>query len=97
MKILQTNLFRKSVKKFHKNQKKYLDKAVRKIIDDPNLGEAKTGDLAGIRVYKFQILTQFILLAYIYDNKKIILILLTFGTHENFYRDLKKSKYTNRV
>ena len=92
MKIFQTNLFFKSVKKLHKNQKKYLDKAVRKIIDDLNLGEAKTGDLAGIRVYKFKILNQLTLLAYTHDNNKMTLILLTFGTHENFYRDLKKSK-----
>ena len=92
MKILQTNLFRKSVKKLHKNQKKYLDKAVRKIADDPSLGESKTGDLESIRVYKFKILNQLTLLAYTHDNKKRSLILLTFGAHENFYRDLKKSK-----
>ena len=92
MQILQTNSFRKAVKKLHKNQKKHLDKAIQKITNDPTLGEAKTGDLASVRVYRFKILNQLTLLAYTYDNNKMILILLTFGTHENFYRDLKKSK-----
>ena len=92
MKVFQTNLFRKAVKKLHKNQKKHLDKTIRKIISNPDLGEAKTGDLAGVRVYKFTMLNQLTLLAYTYNNKKIILILLAIGTHENFYRDLKKTK-----
>lgn len=92
MKVLQTNLFRKTVKKFHKNQKNHLDKVIRKIIGDPNSGDAKKGDLADVRVYKFKKLNQLILLAYIYDKKKITLTLLAIGTHENFYCDLKKSK-----
>ena len=92
MKVFQTNSFRKAVKKLHKNQKKYLDKAIQKILNNPAIGEAKTGDLAGVKVYKFKILNQLTLLAYTYDNKKIILTLLTFGTHENFYQNLKRAK-----
>ena len=92
MQILQTNLFHRAVKRLHKNQKKYLDKAVQKIINNPTLGEEKTGDLRGVRVYKFKIRNQITLLAYTYGNTKIILTLLALGTHENFYRDLKKSK-----
>ena len=91
MRVLQTNLFHKAVKKLHKNQKRYLDRAVRKLINNPAIGETKAGDLTGVRVYKFKISDQLILLAYIYKNKKAPLILLAFGTHENFYRDLKKS------
>ena len=91
MQILQTNLFRKAVKKLHKNQKRSLDRALQKIISDPALGESKTGDFSGVRVYKFKMLNQLTLLAYIYDNNNRI-ILLVFGTHENFYRDLKKPK-----
>ena len=92
IKVAQTNLFRKSVKRLHKNQKKFLNKAVRKMRNDPTLGSIKKGDLADIRVYKFKMLNQIILLAYIYDDKEDLLTLLALGTHENFYRDLKKSK-----
>ena len=91
MKVLQTNLFHKSVKKLHKKQKNILDKAIQKITGKPALGSTKKGDLAGIQVYKFKMLNQTILLAYSYNAKKETLILLALGTHENFYRDLKKS------
>lgn len=90
MKILQTPSFKRKVKKLHKNQKQDLDKAAREIVDDPMIGDRKVGDLAGISVYKFKMAQQLTLLAYIYDDQKITLTLLTLGTHENFYRDLKK-------
>ena len=60
-------------------------------MNNPLTNEAKVGDLAGVRVYKFKMAAQFILLAYTQENKGRSLTLLAFGTHENFYRDLKKS------
>ena len=90
MKILQTSSFRKAAKKLHPNQKKDLDDAVRKIIADTAIGEVKVGDLAGISVYKFKMVKQLTLLAYQYKDETITLTLLTLGSHENFYRDLKK-------
>jgi len=48
MNLLQTKLFQNSVKKLHKNQKQSLDKAIQKILNNPNLGSAKKGDLAGV-------------------------------------------------
>ncbi len=91
MRILQTSSFRKTVKKLHPNQKKDLDAAVQNIINNPEIGEAKVGDLAGISVYKFSMVNQQTLLAYQYEDETITLTLLTLGTHENFYRDLKNS------
>ena len=68
-----------------------LDEAVRFIAANPEIGEEKIGDLAGIRVYKFILSDQLILLAYrILDQSTIKL--LTLGPHENFYRDLKRLK-----
>ncbi|MBF0354665.1 MAG: type II toxin-antitoxin system RelE/ParE family toxin [Alphaproteobacteria bacterium] len=52
------------------------------------LCEAKKGDLAGVYVYKFQCVAQRFLLAYEYDPATRLLLLV--GTHENFYRDLKR-------
>jgi len=92
MKIVQTNQFKKEIKKLHPNQKRDVDEAVKAIIKSPDLGQPKVGDLAGILVYKFKMTNQLTLLAYTYQNQKITLTLLALGTHENFYRDLKKSR-----
>ena len=87
MKIIQSPLFARKVKKFHKAQKIVLDNQIRKILMDPNIGEEKKGDLKGIFVYKFKMKgTQYLLS---YRIQKDILKLITVGSHENYYRDLK--------
>ena len=89
MRLLVTSSFVKATKKLHQPQKAELDDAVRAVSAAPEIGEAKVGDLAGVRVYKFRISNQLCLLAYrILDEGS--LKLLTFGPHENFYRDLKR-------
>lgn len=89
MRILVTPSFLRAVKKLHRPQKADIDEAVRTISFDPEIGEAKMGDLSGVRVYKFRLSGQLCLLAYrIMDGENIKL--LTFGPHENFYRDLKR-------
>lgn len=90
--VLQTPTFKKAVKKLKPNQKKDLDAAVRELIDDPTLGDQKKGDLAFLRVYKFKMNKQLTLLGYSFDDGALVLELLTFGTHENFYRDIKRQK-----
>lgn len=86
--IIQAPVFAKRKKKLHKQQVADLDKAVESICRDPAIGDMKTGDLGGIRVYKFQSAKQQILLAYeVIDST---LFLYAFGSHENFYRDLEK-------
>ena len=89
IKVYQTRLFRNQKKKLKKNYIKALDKAIESIRENPKIGQQKTGDLARVWVYKFSIVNQQFLLAYLWDEKSRILIAL--GTHENFYRDLKKS------
>ena len=91
MKILQTKIFEKTVKKLHENAKKDLDSAIEKLVENPLCGEMKRGDLVGIRVYKFKMVNQLTLLAYRFDSDTIVLTLLMLGSHENFYRDLKKN------
>ena len=88
--ILQTPSFSRDIKKLHSNQKKDLDFAIRKIADQPDIGQLKKGDLAGTRVYKFQMVNQLTLLAYRVIGNNVQLILWAVGLHENFYRDLKK-------
>ncbi len=90
MNIVQTSSFKRAVKKLHKNQKQDLDKAVKAIVDNTDIGDGKIGDLSGISVHKFKMVNQLTLLAYSYEDNTITLTLLALGTHENFYRDLKK-------
>ena len=90
MQIVQYSSFEKTVKKLHANAKLDLDKAVKELSQNPLVGELKKGDLGGIRVYKFNMVRQLTLLAYSFDESAQIISLLALGSHENFYRDLKK-------
>ena len=76
------------MKKLHARDKKTLDDAVHKIVSEPTLGEAKKGDLLGVSVYKFKINKQEVLLSYRLGRNELLLIAL--GSHENFYRDMKR-------
>ena len=89
MRLFLTASFVKAIKKLHPQQKTELDSVVRAISLDPSIGEAKIGDLLGVRVFKFRLSQQQCLLAYrVLDEESVKL--LTFGPHENFYRDLKR-------
>ena len=88
--VLQTPSFKKAVKKLHKNQKADLDEAIKELMIDPLLGEQKKGDVAFLRVYKFSMVKQLTLLGYSYEDGTVTLELMALGSHENFYRDIKK-------
>ncbi len=90
MKIQQSGIFSRRVKKLHPAEKQSLDDAIRAIVENPKIGQVKTGDLASVQVYKFKHKTQQYLLAYRFSEDGLILTLLALGTHENFYRDLKQ-------
>ncbi len=85
--ILQTPLFVRQKKKLKKNQIKELDKAIKHIIENPEKGERKRGDLKNIWVYKFRVHAKIFLIAYLWNEKTRTLIAL--GMHENFYRNVK--------
>lgn len=88
--VLQTPTFKKAVKKLKQNQKKELDSAIKTLMKTPTLGEQKKGDLAFLRVYKFKMNRQLTLLGYSFYNDTLTLELMALGSHENFYRDLKR-------
>jgi mRNA-degrading endonuclease RelE of RelBE toxin-antitoxin system len=89
--ILQLPSFKRSFKKFHHNQQKIIEDIILYLSEEPTAGTMKKGDLQGIRVYKFRISRQQYLLAYSFYEEKLILELIEIDTHENFYRDLKRS------
>ena len=51
----------------------------------------KRGDLTGVLVYKFKMVNQLTLPAYTWTEDILTLTLLALGSHENFYRDIKRS------
>ena len=86
--VTQSSAFARGYKKLHQRQKEDVDSAVNVIVANPLAGEVKRGDLAGVYVYKFKSQTKIMLLAYEFDPKTRHLLLL--GSHENFYRELKR-------
>jgi len=87
MKIYQSRTFENKVKKFSKQEKELLDGEIKKIAENPLIGEEKKGDLRGVYVYKFKIKSIQFLLSY--RKTKAGLELIMIGPHENYYRDLK--------
>ena len=86
MKIKQSRSFERKVKRFKKQEKKILDKEVRKILNT-TIGQEKRGELRGVFVHKFKINTLQYLLSYRFIGNDLELIMI--GPHENYYRDLK--------
>jgi hypothetical protein len=66
-----------------------LDDEIRNLVNNPEIGERKKGDLDFLRVHKFKLSNQEVLLGYMYEEDKIVLTLLKLSAHENFYRDIK--------
>jgi len=87
MKIYQSKSFEKKVKKLPKKEKQILDQEIKKILEDPAIGDEKKGDLRGIFIHKYKIKTLQYLLSYRITGDDLELIMI--GPHENYYRDLK--------
>ncbi len=88
MEVIQSPSFARRVKKFHKDQKNFLDYHIKKLLENPKIGEGKKGDLQGVFVYKFKLKAQQYLLAYRIKKNRLELIMI--GPHENYYCDLKQ-------
>lgn len=87
MKIYQSRIFENKIKKISKQEKGILDEEIKRIIENPFVGEEKKGDLRGVYIHKFKIKTIQHLLSYRMINDGLELIMI--GPHENYYRDLK--------
>lgn len=88
MKIIQSRSFEQRVKKFNQAQKIILDEQIKLILENPDIGDEKKGDLSEVYVYKFKIKTIQYLLAYRFNVEQLEMIMI--GPHQNYYRDLKK-------
>jgi mRNA interferase RelE/StbE len=88
MKIYQSGIFARKVKKLTNLEKTELDSVVKEIASRPALSTEKKGDLKGVLIYKFKLQKKEYLLAYrVIAEESIELIMI--GPHENYYRDLK--------
>jgi hypothetical protein len=67
-----------------------VDEAVKGALAEPLSGEPKVGALKGVRVVKFTVGPQQLLLAYQLDTRRNVVEVLDVGPHENFYRELQK-------
>lgn len=88
MNALYKSAFRKFVKKQSRGLQLAIEDETYVIIGNPHIGDAKKGDLSGFRVHKFVFQKQEYLIAYKIQKDCIIFYLI--GTHENFYRELKR-------
>ncbi|MFC1586414.1 type II toxin-antitoxin system RelE/ParE family toxin [Fibrobacterota bacterium] len=88
MKIIQSPIFFRTVRKIRKNEKRILDNQIKRIVANPNIGIQKSGALKEIFVLKFKVNALQYLLAYRKNKDQIELIMI--GPHENYYRDLQK-------
>ena len=88
MKPLYKAAFRKFVKKQRRPFQLAIEDEVEKILNIPEAGVFKKGDLSGFRVHKFMLKKQEYLIAYRIQKEDIVFYLI--GTHENFYRELRR-------
>lgn len=90
--VYQSRRFEKVLKKLPELQLKIVEDEIDKIIKEPEIGELKKGDLSHLRVHKFKIDNEQVLLGYSWVENKIEIYLLYLGSHENFYKKMKEQR-----
>ena len=80
--------FKRYVKKLPRQFQQVILDAVEEVLADPEIGQLKKGELDGFMVHKFTASCQLTQMAYKVENDSFVLYQV--GTHENFYKSLKK-------
>jgi mRNA-degrading endonuclease RelE of RelBE toxin-antitoxin system len=93
--VYESHRFEKALKKLSDGQLKVVEDEIDKIIADPFIGELKKGDLSYLRVHKFNMNNQRVLLGYSYVEDKLKIYLLQFGVHENYYQKMVEVRKTD--
>jgi mRNA interferase RelE/StbE len=88
--VIEAPRFAKSKRRFPPRAQLEVDDHVKQLVANPLAGEPKTGALKGVRVVKFRLDAQQVLLAYQFDEKRNAIEILDVAPHENFYRDLQR-------
>ena len=90
--VYMTRVFRKSLDRMDDETLEVVEDEIDAIIDNPELGTQKKGDISYLRVHKFKVHGHQLLLGYSWQEDELHLYLLNIGPHENFYRDVKKRR-----
>lgn len=90
--IYQTRRFEKALSRLSVSLLKIVEDEIDRIIENPDTGKKKKGDLSFLRVHKFKLSNQSVLLGYSWTEEKLELYLLSPGPHENFYDEQKKNR-----
>jgi mRNA-degrading endonuclease RelE of RelBE toxin-antitoxin system len=90
--VFMSRRFEKKFNSLNEAETKTVDEQIELIVEDPEIGEQKKGDLAYLRVHKFRMNNQQYLLGYSWVEDKLELYMLSLGSHENFYEDQKKHR-----
>ncbi|MBO1272945.1 MULTISPECIES: type II toxin-antitoxin system RelE/ParE family toxin [Shewanella] len=90
--VYESRRFEKALAKLSQSQLMVVEDEIEKVIANPELGELKKGDLSHLRVHKFSMDNQQVLLGYSWIEDKLELYLLSIGHHENFYTKMKESR-----
>lgn len=85
--VYMSRRFEKYFDSLTEAEQKEVDEQIELIMDNPEIGEKKKGDLDFLRVHKFRMNNQQYLLAYSWVEQKVEIYLLSMGSHENFYDD----------
>ena len=88
--VSQTRRFLRQYKKLNDKTAKDVDDAVVQVAKNPTIGEKKKGDLSELWVYKFKSNIQLYLLGYSINDGLRLIYLESIGSHENFYRNIKR-------
>ena len=88
--VYQTCRFLRQYKKLNDKTVKDVDDAVILVAKKPTIGEKKRGELSELWVFKFRSGNQLYLLGYSMDDGLRLIYLESIGSHENFYRDIKR-------
>lgn len=86
----QSTRFGKAKRRLPPEGQLALDEEVKRLVENPLVGDMKTGALKGVRVLKFTLGPLQLLVAYAFNERRNVVELLDVGPHENFYRDLER-------
>ena len=90
--VYMSRRFEKALNKLTNKHLKIVEDEIDQIIANPKIGRQKKGDIAYLRVHKFKIKSQQVLLGYSWFEDNLEIYLLHFGSHENFYQKMKEQR-----
>ncbi|NIF21679.1 type II toxin-antitoxin system RelE/ParE family toxin [Candidatus Pantoea multigeneris] len=90
--VFQSSRFEKAFNRLNKMEQDSVDDEIDRIIENPEIGERKKGDLSYLWVHKFYLGKQQYLLGYSWLGQKLEIYLLSMGTHENYYDEQKRQR-----